>query len=85
MRTIFFPLLLILMLSLNTLVYAEAGDISKKEAVTIATQSHPGRVLAVKLKANAYQVKILDDSGKVQVIKVDAASGKIISGAKSQR
>lgn len=83
MKTIFFPLLFISMILLNTLAYAEPGDISKQEAVAIATQSYPGRVLAVKFKTNVYQIKILNDSGKVQIIKVDAASGNIISGSKS--
>ena len=85
MKTIFFSLLFISMIFLNTLAYAEPGDIGKQEAVNIATQNHPGRVLAVKFKTNVYQIKILNDSGKVQVIKVDAASGNILSGPKSQR
>ena len=85
MKTIFFPLFFISMIFLNTLASAEPTDISKQEAVAIATQSHPGRVLAVKLKTNVYQIKILNDSGQVQVIKVDAASGNIISGTKSRR
>jgi len=83
MKTIFFPLLFISMILLNTLVYAEPGDISKQEAVAIATQNHPGRVLAVKFKTNVYQIKILNDSGKVLVVKVDAASGNIISGSRT--
>jgi len=85
MKTIFFSFFFISMLLLNTLVYAEDAGISKQEAVDIATQSHPGRVLSVKLKASAYQIKILSDSGKVQVVKVDAANGNIISGSEPQR
>jgi uncharacterized membrane protein YkoI len=65
------------MLLLNTLVYAATEGISKQQAVNIATQVHPGRVLAVKLKANTYQIKVLSDDGKVQVIHVDANSGKL--------
>ena len=79
MKTIFYSLFFILMLSLNTSVYAEPGDISKQEAVAIATRDHPGRVLSVKRKTHAYQIKILSDSGKVQVVKVDIKSGEVKS------
>ena len=81
MKTIFFSLLFISILLLNTQVQATAEDISKQEAVNIARQSFAGRVLAVKLKANVYQVKMLSDSGKVQVIRIDAESGKIKPGS----
>ncbi len=81
MKTIFFSLFFISMLLLNTLVHAAADGISKQQAVNIATQSYAGRVLAVKRKANDYQVKILSDSGKVQIIRVDAESGKIKPGS----
>jgi uncharacterized membrane protein YkoI len=81
MKTIIFSLFFISMLLLNTLVHAAAEGISKQQAVNIATQSYAGRVLAVKRKANDYQVKILSDSGKVQVIRVDAESGKIKPGS----
>ena len=80
MKTIIFSLFFISILLLNTLVHAAAEGISKQQAVNIATQSYAGRVLAVKRKANDYQVKILSDSGKVQVIRVDAESGKIKPG-----
>ena len=85
MKTILFSLLFISTLYINTQVYAESADISKQEAVDIATQSHPGRVLAVKLKAGVYQIKILNDSGKVQVIKVEATRGVIKSSSEPQR
>ena len=83
MKTIFFSLFIISMLLFNTLVYAAAEGISKQQAVNIATQSYAGRVLAVKRKANIYQVKMLSDSGKVRVIRVDAESGKIKPGSQS--
>ena len=83
MKTIFFPLFFISMLLLNTPVYAAPEGISKQEAVNIATQRHPGRVLAVKRKSNVYQVKMLSDSGKIQVIQIDAKSGKIQSGSQA--
>ena len=81
MKTIFFSLFFISMLLFNTLVHAAPEGISKQQAVNIATQKYPGRVLAVKRKANVYQVKVLSDSGKVQVIRIDASSGKIETGS----
>ena len=81
MKTIFFSLFFISMLLFNTLVHAAPEGISKQQAVNIATQNYPGRVLAAKRKADVYQVKILSDSGKVQVIRIDANSGKIEPGS----
>ena len=81
MKTILFSLFFISMLLFNTLLHAAPEGISKQQAVNIATQSYPGRVLAVKRKDDVYQVKILSDSGKVQVIRIDGNSGKIESGS----
>jgi len=81
MKTIFFSLFFISMLLFNSLLHAAPEGISKQQAVNIATQSYPGRVLAVKRKTDVYQVKILSDSGKVQVIRIDANSGKIEPGS----
>lgn len=55
-------------------------NISQQQAVSIAQQAYPGRVLAVKRKATVYQVKTLSDNGEVRIIQIDASSGKIISG-----
>jgi len=82
MKTIFFSLFFISMLLFNSLLHAAPENISKQQAVNIATQSYPGRVLAVKRKTDVYQVKILSDSGKVQVIRINADSGKIESGSR---
>ena len=54
-------------------------NVSKQQAVNIAQQYYPGRVLAVKLKGDHYQVKTLNDSGEVRIITVDAETGKILS------
>jgi len=54
-------------------------NVSKQQAVNIAQQYYPGRVLAVKLKGDSYQVKTLSDSGEVRIITVDAKTGKILS------
>ena len=54
-------------------------NISKQQAVNIAQQYYPGRVLAVKLKGSLYQVKTLNDNGEVRIITVDAETGKILT------
>ncbi|MBT8118835.1 MAG: PepSY domain-containing protein [Gammaproteobacteria bacterium] len=54
-------------------------SVTKQQAVKIAQQYYPGRVLAVKLKGNTYQVKTLNDRGEVRIIAVDAETGKILS------
>ena len=58
---------------------AHAESVSKQQAVNIAQQHYPGRVLAVKLEDNVYRVKTLNDNGEVRIISVDAESGKVIS------
>ena len=59
-----------------------AKTVTKQQAVSIAQQHYPGRVLAVKLKGNSYQVKTLNDSGEVRIIIVDAKTGRVLSGRK---
>lgn len=83
MRLFFLSLFLLLTLILSGYspgVYAVSDGISQQKAVSIAQQVHPGRVLAVKRKANVYRVKTLSDRGEVRIVLVDATSGKVISG-----
>ena len=74
------PPLLALLLMMSTTAHA---DIGKQEAVSIAQQVFPGRVLAVKqADTNAgkvYCVKTLSAAGDVHIVEVDATSGKVIS------
>jgi len=56
---------LLLMLTITSPVYADKQGISKQQAVNIAQQRHPGRVLSVKHNGNTYRVKILNASGEV--------------------
>lgn len=72
---------LVMLLIFNASVYATPDGINKQQAVSIAQQSYPGRVLSVKQKGDEYHVKTLNDSGEVRVIIIDANSGKIISGS----
>ena len=79
--TIFPPYLLLLFaLLLGAPLPAAAENISKQQAVSIAQQVSPGRVLGVKMKGNTYRVKTLSKSGEVRIIVIDANSGKIKSG-----
>lgn len=59
------------------------ADIGKKQAVAIAQNVHPGRVLAVKLVQQngkpVYRVKSLSGGGDVHIIVIDAESGNVIS------
>lgn len=59
-------------------VHAGQNEISKQQAMSIAQQQHPGRVLSVKQKADSYLVKILDKQGTVRVIRVERSGEKSI-------
>jgi len=83
MKTLFLTLVFVLLL--NSPLYADTKLISKQQAVNIATQAHPGRVLGVKRKSKTYQEKTLSKSGKLHVINVDAKTGKIRSRKKSSK
>lgn len=79
MRTLI-SYILFLILSLATPVYAIAnGNLSKQQAMSIAQQFNPGRVLAVKQSGSVFRVKILNANGEVRVISVDSNSGKVIN------
>ena len=69
---------LLLMLTITPPVFADKQVISKQQAVSIAQQQHPGRVLSVKHSGNVYRVKILNASGEVRSISIDVNSGKVV-------
>ena len=75
MKTTLFTLLqtviLAMLLVFNAPLQAASDTIDKQQAVSIAQQTYPGRVLSVKLIDDIYQVKIL----------IDARSGKVITGS----
>lgn len=71
---------LIVLLFMNTPLYAVPETIDKRQAVDIAQQVYPGRVLSVKQKDNLFYVKTLNDNGEVRVIIIDADDGKVVSG-----
>lgn len=84
MKTTIFPphIILIFALLLGAPLHASAENISKQQAVSIAQQVAPGRVLAVKMKNGAYRVKTLSPGGEVRIIVIDANSGQVRSGKK---
>ena len=79
MKTVFLSICIALTLSLNTPVYANTEGISKQEAINIAQQTYPGRVLAVTRKGNTFRVKTLNESGEVRIIQIDIMSGNVVS------
>ena len=85
MKTILFSLLqtiiLAMLLVFNAPLQAAPDTIDKQQAVSIAQQTYPGRVLSVKLIDDIYQVKTLSEDGEVRVILIDARSGKVITGS----
>ena len=76
MKTIIYSLSFLLMLALSTSLQAakqsnHGKGISKQQAMEIAQQRHPGRVLGIKLKGQNYRVKILNANGDVRTIIVN--------------
>ncbi len=59
-----------------------AAPISASKAGQIAKQHHGGKVIDVKTtktsKGTTYRVKILDGSGRIKSVPVDANSGRIL-------
>lgn len=76
MKLFYLPLMLALVLCVIPL-QAEAEALSQQQAVEIAQQHFPGRVLSVKRNGDIIKVKILNAEGEVRIIKVDASSGTI--------
>ena len=76
-------LLLMLIATPVAKLQAEPAGISKQQAVDIAQQQSPGRVLSVsqvKIKqGRAYRIKTLTPKGDIHIIVIDSSSGAIIS------
>jgi len=83
MKPAIYSLLFLLMFALSAPLQAAKHNvisqgISKQQAMEIAQQKHPGRVLAIKHKGHAYRVRILNANGEVRTIIVNAESGKVV-------
>lgn len=74
MKTFFTSLLLVILLIDTTPLFAATDGMTREEAISIAKQKHPGRVLAVKRRDNTYLVKILDSHGKVKIVSIHTHS-----------
>ena len=72
-------MVLLLCLSGTQAAFSTGHGISKQQAVEIARQANPGKVLSVKHDADSYRIKILNERGEVRVISIDAKSGKVVS------
>jgi len=57
----------------------DGSSVSKDRAVAVARKAVGGRVLRVRMKKGAWQVKVLSADGEVYVVYVDAQTGKLIS------
>jgi len=81
MKPTLYSLFILLMFLLATPVHAANNNgssqgMSKQQAMSIAQQKNPGRVLAVKRHGNTYLVKILSANGEVRTVSVSADSKK---------
>ena len=65
----------------------ESGSIQPLEAILERVQTQrPGRILEVELEGeygrNVYEIELLDDSGEVWELKLDAVTGEILEQEK---
>ena len=79
MKTFISYLFIFFLLLQSSHIHAAPANISEQQAVSIAQQAQPGRVLGIKKKKNTYRVKMLQDNGEVKIILIDKQSGKIKS------
>ncbi|SDW58425.1 PepSY domain-containing protein [Nitrosomonas communis] len=54
-------------------------EISQQQAVAIAQQHIPGRLLSVQRVPDSYRVKILSNTGTVRIVTINANSGAVIA------
>lgn len=71
--------LIFILMSTAGLAY---GEINREQAIVIAKQHHPGKVLKVQRKETRsgqfYDVKILSPQGRIKVIRINAQGGNLI-------
>ncbi|WP_236074732.1 PepSY domain-containing protein [Teredinibacter purpureus] len=63
--------------SLNLQLAQATKGVSRSQAANAAQRRYGGKVLSVSRKESLYRVKLLQDSGKVIIVSVDARSGKV--------
>ena len=79
MRTLILTIQLLMLLLVKPMVAVADGNLSKQQAMSIAQQNNPGRVLAVKQSGDVYRVKILNANGEVRIISVNINNGKVVN------
>ncbi len=79
MRTIACTLFLTLLLCTGA-INAQSNTLNKQQAVSIAQQIYPGRILAVRRTDKVFKVKTLSKNGEVRIIRIDARNGRVIHG-----
>ena len=79
MRTLILTIQLLMLLLVTPMVAVADGNLSKQQAMSIAQQNNPGRVLAVKQSGDVYRVKILNANGEVRIISVNINNGKVVN------
>lgn len=76
-RRLLLPILLAAVMASPVQAAPSQAGISKQQAVSIAQQQHPGRVLGVKRSGDVYRVKSLSKDGEVRIVVIDANSGRV--------
>lgn len=73
------------MISLIFTVLSHAGELPGRltlaEAISIATKKAPGEIIKAELEDGIYELKIKRESGAVEKIYLDAATGKLLEKA----
>lgn len=57
--------------------YSKKQEIGEARAAAIAARNSGGKVLKVKRQGDGYRVKVLQPSGRVKNLWIDARSGKV--------
>ena len=74
-------LLLTLTLLFSSLSYAgtkpEKLPVSREQAVAIAQQSYPGKIVKVQSDKQQYRIRVLQTDGRVITVVVDGQSGRV--------
>lgn len=67
---------------MSTQKESDQGSLTMEEAIALAKQAHPGKVLEAELekedKGAMYEVKIAGLDGKTREIEIDVNTGKIV-------
>ncbi|MDP5134672.1 PepSY domain-containing protein [Rheinheimera baltica] len=78
-RTLF--ILLTLTLILTTVpqisVAAEKAQVNREQAVALAQQYFPGKVVKVRAEQKSYRIRVLQADGRVVTVLVDGQSGRV--------